>query len=344
MILKPKSIAELSLKKFSKIVLGFYSLLAFGLGLFLWLNASLKPVDISKTEKITFVIDKGESVAAIIERLAGQNLIKSRFCFKSWVLLSGISKKIKAGSYYLSSSMNGKEVAESLTKGANDRWVTIIEGLRSEQIGELLIKKGFAVDPKAWAEEIKTSRLEGQLFPDSYLFPTGADQEKILGIIRKNFQKKVTDGLKEQLQANSLSLEEILTLASIIEREASKDADRKIIAGILLKRLESNWPLQVDASIQYAVSSQKCSILNSPCDWWPNGLTQSNLQIKSPYNTYLYTGLPPSPICNPSLSSITAVLSPQGSAYWYYLSGSDELMHYAKTHDEHAQNIKKFLK
>ncbi len=318
--------------------------MAFGFGFFLWLNASLKPVDNSQKEKITFVIDKGESVSAIIGRLYEQKLIKNRISFKIWVLVSGISKKIKAGSYYLSSSMSGQEVAGSLTKGVNDRWVTIIEGLRSEQIGELLIKKGFAVDPKLWVEKMKISRLEGQLFPDSYLFPTGAGQDKILEIINKNFQKKVTDGLKEQLQGSNLKLEEVLTLASIIEREASKDDDRKIVAGILLKRLENNWPLQVDASVQYAVSSKKCSILNSPCDWWPKSLTQSDLKIKSPYNTYLYTGLPPSPICNPSLSSITAVLSPEDSLFWYYISGSDGVMHYAKTHDEHIQNVQKFLK
>lgn len=341
---KQKIIAAPSLRKFSLIIFGVYFFLAFGLGFFLWLNISLKPVNDSKKEKITFVIDKGESVSAIVDRLYRQNLIKSKFSFKIWVLLSGISKKIKAGSYYLSASMDGKEVAESLTKGANDRWVTIIEGLRSEQVGELLIKKGFAINPKVWEEKIKTSRLEGRLFPDSYLFPTGADQDKILEIVEKNFQKKITDGLKEQLQASDLSLEKILILASIIEREAKNDEDRKIIAGILLKRLEDAWPLQVDASVQYAVSSKKCSILNSPCDWWPKSLAQSDLQVKSPYNTYLYTGLPPSPICNPSLSSIMAVLAPQDSPFWYYLSGSDRVMHYAKTHDEHIVNIRKFLK
>lgn len=329
-------------KNFFSTILIFYGLLAFLLGAILWWNSQLSAVDQENKQNVSFVIDKGEGVSEITSQLKGQSLIKNELAFKIWLVVSGIAKKIRAGSYYLAPSMTTKEIAENLTKGSNDRWVTIVEGLRSEQIGEVLIKEGFAIDPMIWEKETKS--LEGQLFPDSYLIPKTADQVKILAIINKNFQKKVVDGLKANFYKSKLSMSQVLILASIVEREAKKDTDRAIVAGILLKRLNNNWPLQVDASIQYAVASKNCSILKSPCDWWPDRLTSLNLEINSPYNTYHNPDLPPGPICNPGLSAIKAVLEPSESPNWYYISGSDGLMHYAKTAEEHAINIQKYLK
>lgn len=326
------------------IIVGFYLFLALVLGSLLLWNRQLQPVDKLKKELATFVVDKGESVSEITSRLKQQNLIRNEPSFKVWLVCSGIAKKIKAGSYYLSSSMTAKEIAVALTKGANDRWVTIIEGLRFEQIGELLIRKGFAINPKEWEGKIKKEGLEGRLFPDTYLFPKGATSDEILKIIEKNFQKKVQIGLKDEFSQTDLKFEEVLILASIVERETKKDKDRAIVAGILLKRLENKWPLQVDASVQYAVASQKCSLLISPCDWWPNKLSKQDLQIRSPYNTYLYLGLPPGPICSSGISSIKATLKPVSSPYWYYLSDSDGLIHYARTNEEQQQNIQKYLK
>lgn len=293
---------------------------------------------------VSFVIDKGEGVSEIAARLKEQNLVKNELSFEIWTVAAGIARKIKAGNYYLSGSMTTPEIARTLTKGSADRWLTIIEGLRAEQIGELLIREGFAVDPEEWEKEIKTEKLEGQLFPDSYLFPQSSTQAAILKIIKKNFQKKVIDGLKDEWDASGKNQNFVLTLASLVEREAKNGEDRALVAGILLKRLEADWPLQVDASVQYAVADQKCSLLKSPCDWWSGQLTQKDLQTLSPYNTYLNKGLPPGPICNPGLSSIKAVLSPTQSSYWYYISGKDGTMHYAKTNEEHQENIKKFLR
>lgn len=302
-------------------------------GLFWWIFG-LQSADVSNKEKIYFVVNKGDGVSEITNRLEKAGMIRNSLHFKILTLVLGTSKKLKAGGYYLSASMKPEGIAQMLTKGVDDQWITIIEGLRSEEIGELLIKKGFAINPEEWVKTIKNSKLEGKLFPDSYLLPRGANQGTILKIIQKNFQKKVVAGQKDS----------VLILASLVEREAKTKADKEIVAGILLKRISDGWPLQVDATVQYAVASKKCSILKSPCDWWPHNLTKENLKINSLYNTYLYKRLPPSPICNPGLVSIEAVLNPKSTNYWYYISGTDGKMRYARTVEEHQQNIRKYLK
>ena len=238
-----------------------------------------------------------------------------------------------------------------LTKGTNDQWVTIVEGLRQEEIGLQLIKAGFTFQFSDWQKVIETQKLEGQLFPDTYLIPVNSSIEKILAIFAKNYQKKVVVGTNNAIiNSAKFSQNDFLILASLVEREARSDTSRPIVAGIIIKRLEAGWPLQVDASVQYAVANKKCLLLitgnqslTTTCDWWKKDLTQSDLQIKSDYNTYLNRGLPPTPICNPSLSAIKAVLNPTKTDYWFYLTGSDNQMHYGRTIEEHNANIQKYL-
>lgn len=329
--------SECKVKKTSRLIIwGLVIPFMFFLGGFFWWKGGISPVDPDNGEKVVFVIPKGRPISQVAEDLEKEDLIRNAFHFKVMTYFSGIAKSIQAGSHTLSPSMTSLEIAEALTKGTNDQWVTIVEGLRQEQIGELLAAKGFAVNPKIWQETIKIRKLEGKLFPDSYLFPAGAEQETILKIIGKNFEKKVLIGLEEGFSKNKLSLDEILILASIVEREARGDEDRQIVAGILLKRWHNSWPLQVDATIQYAVAGPK--------DWWPKTLTKNHLSTKSPYNTYLYKELPPGPICNPGLSSIKAVLNPKTTPYWFYISAPDGTMHYAQTDEQHADNIQKYLK
>lgn len=312
------------------------------MGVLFWWKISFQPVDPANKEKTYFTITKGSGLEEISAGLKEKGLIKSPLFFKILVYQLGINKKIKAGGYYLSSSLSPKEIALSLTKGNNDQWVTIIEGLRQEEIADKLLNEGFKIDPGQWTKEINLNELEGKLFPDSYFFPRDASAGAILTIMQKNFQKKVTGGLQEDISLSKLTFQEIIILASIVEREARHDEDRAIVAGILLKRRQNNWALQVDATVQYAIGTQKCTgRLN--CEWWPKSLTKKDLQLKSPYNLYLYRGLPPSPICNPGLSSIKAVLMPQQSPYWYYLSDHEGIMRYAKTDIEHQKNIQTYL-
>jgi UPF0755 protein len=327
----------------SVILLSFFLIF---IGAFFWWKNNSLPVDIQNKQKTAFSIDKGESVDQVSKKLLDQKLIKSQLHFKINVYVLKISRKIQAGGYFLSPSMSEKEIALSLTKGNNDLWVTIVEGLRSEQIGLLLIKQFLPIDYKHWVAYIKQNNLEGKIFPDSYFFPKDASQEKIMEIVLRNFDKKVTQDLLKKYKSD-LSLNEILTLASIIEREAKTKEDRKMVAGILLKRIENSWPLQVDATIQYLIASNKSKnrvSFEENYQWWPSQLSKLDLQTNSVFNTYLNRGIPPSPICNPGLSSIEAVVNPTRSEYWYYLSDETGKTYFAKTDEEHNQNIQKYLK
>ena len=331
------------MKKSSFLIVSlFFSFLIIG-GLFWW-TKNLLPVDAENKEKIFFSVNKGDGLAEIAGHLHKEGLIRDTLHFRFLSVFLRTARRIKAGGYYLSLAMSSSEIAKELTRGVNDQWVTVVEGLRSEEIGQLLIKKGFGIDPLVWDKTIKADGLEGTLFPDSYLLPAGADQTKILQIFSRNFQKKVVNGLKEEFSQSNLSLKEVLTLASIVEREVKHEADRVLVAGILLKRLKNSWPLQVDATVQYALALKGCTILTSPCDWWPAKLGTEDLKIKSSYNTYLNRGLPPFPICNPGLSAIKAVLNFKDSSYWFYLSDPQGNIYFAKTAQEHAANISKYLR
>jgi len=306
---------------------------------FFWWRWAISPVDhegITEKKEI-FVIKKGESLDEIAFDLREKNLIKSPFAFRVLVLTQGLAQSIQAGDYRLNPGMSLDEIVGQLTHGTLDVWVTVLEGWRSEQIAEKLIDEGFNIDIENWKLEIENSSLEGYLFPDTYLFPKDASQERIIKIMKSNFNKKVTSQLKTEAAKKKLTLHQVVTLASIVEREAKFSKDRPIVAGILIKRWQNDWPLQADAAVQYAVASSNLK------DWWPKNLTKKDLEIDSPYNTYKYKGLPPGPICNPGLASIEGTVNYEDPPYWFYLSDGQGQMHYAETVQEHNANIAKYL-
>jgi len=318
-----------------KILILLVSCLLFLVACFFWYFQSISPVCKENCQNQIFVVDKGEGLGEVAQRLENEQLIHSSLAFQFLATKLGISRKIQAGDFRLNPKMSADEIAQELTHGSLDRWITIIEGLRREQIADKLADSGLEkFNQEEFLEE--TKNLEGKLFPDTYLFPKEAEAKKIVEILANNFQKKSPQPSKETL-----------ILASIVEREARHSEDRPIVAGILLKRLEQGWPLQADATVQYAVATQQYSNLamkqSSNFDWWPKSLIKEDLKIKSLYNTYLYQGLPPGPICNPGLASIEAVLNSQETDYWFYLSDNEGKMHYAKTAEEHQENIEKYL-
>lgn len=320
-------------------------------GFFWWWKINLAAVNPKDKTSLPFIIKKGDSVSEIASNLKKQKLIRNNFCFKLYILVSGFSKKIQAGNYFLSPSMEAREIIALISRGRADKKITIIEGLRGEEIALVFQEGGFSIDPQAWEQTIKSQKLEGRLFPDTYFFKENTAYDQIIKVLKDNFDKKITEGLKKEIAESELGLDEIITLASLVEREAKDEESRRIIAGILIKRWKNDWPLQVDATVQYAVGSERCKETknnpkndNEKCRWWPQALTASDLEINSPYNTYKYRGLPPGPICNPGLSAIKAVLNPQPSTYWFYLTDNKGQMHYANTSQEHAANIQKYLK
>jgi UPF0755 protein len=186
---------------------------------------------------------------------------------------------------------------------------------------------------------LKDAPTEGYLFPDTYLIPEQATAGGIIEILVNNYYRRFDDSLKAKAKKNGLSEKEVLILASLVEKEGRNDADRQKVASIILKRYRKDWPLQIDATIQYALGYQA-----NEKTWWKKVLTADDLSIDSPYNTYKNTGLPPGPICNPGLSSITAVANANvNTPYWYYLSDKNGKMHYSKTLEEHNANIKSYL-
>ena len=267
-----------------------------------------------------FVINQGDGLKTISTRLQNNKLVRSSVTFLVLSYKLGLNNKLQAGTFKLSPSMNAEDIIKKLSSGgSHDYWVKIIEGQRVAEI-----------TPKF------DDQLEGYIYPDSYLIPQDYTQDQILSVIKNNLDKKYSEASINS--NNTMNQSEIITLASIIEREARTLTSKQYVAGILLNRLKINMALQVDASIQYARDTR----LKPKVYWTP--VTKSDLEINSPYNTYHNPGLTPSPICNPGYDSIYAALHPIASDYLFYITGNDNQMHYAKTLDEHNTNIAKYLK
>lgn len=307
-----------------------------------WWYLEAQPVS-ENTSQEDFLIVKGSSAGAIGESLAKAGLIKSSIAFKLYVQVTGKQKRIQAGVYRLSGSYSLFRIVNELLKGPIEVWVTVPEGLRREEIVERFINSFNLKDSNSFRSEfLSVSKgKEGFLFPDTYLFPKTATASAVVAKMISVFDRRVDAKIKSDIAASNLSLSQTITLASIIERETKTDGERPVVSGILIKRLKAGWPLQADATLQYAVATTRCQF-NTSCSWW-TPLVKDDLSIKSAYNTYKYPGLPPAPIASPGLSSIKAVVYPEDSDYWFYLHDSQEQIHYAKTIDEHNQNVKMYL-
>ena len=281
-----------------------------------------------------FIIKQSEPLNTIVNNLANEGLIRNKIIFYLIVKQLGIEKKIQAGDFRLSANMSATEVAKNLTHGTLDVWITLIEGMRKEEIAQV-ISKNLDVPE---IEFIKKAD-EGYVFPDTYLVPRTASAEMILSIVNNNFKNKFNEELHTQMKNKMLSEKQVLILASLVEREARQASTREKVAGIILKRYLADWPLQIDATVQYVLGYQP-----NEKSWWKKELTEDDLKIDSPYNTYKNKGLPPEPICNPSLSSIKAVINAdENTPYWYYLTDKNGVMRYAVTLEEHQTNINKYL-
>lgn len=289
-------------------------------GTFIFITANTSPVSNVNTTK-NFVINQGEGINSISQRLESLGLVRNKYVFILLAYNMGLNQKLQAGLFRLSPSLTTPEIISKLSSGgSHDYWLKIIEGQR---IRELTIK----FDEK----------LEGYIYPDSYLIPEAYSSDQIYTIIKKNFDEKLKLAKTNPTNTN-LSDSQAIILASLLEREGRSLTSKQIIAGILLNRLSVNMALQVDATVQYARDNR----LSTKTYWLP--VTKNDLLINSPYNTYKYPGLPPTPICNPGYDSIYATYHPTDTDYMYYITGTDGQMHYAKTLDEHNSNIAKFLK
>lgn len=317
------------MKRFSVLL---FILMVLAVSLFFWWQnglGALSPHD--RSEKI-FVIKKGSGVKEISSGLKKDRLIKDPIVFFLLVKQRGLDDKIQAGDFRLSPSMDAKTIAENLTHGTLDVWITIPEGKRAEEIGEIL-KNALPSYQPSWNEALKGQ--EGYLFPDTYLMPKNAELSLVIALLRDTFEKKYA-ALIEKYPTRR-NKKEIITLASLVEREAKFPNDRPLVASVLLNRLSIGMALQIDATIQYALGYQP-----NEHSWWKKHLTKEDIQLRSPYNTYGNPGLPPTPIANPGTAAIEAILHPANTDYLYYLSDKNGKNHYAKTFEEHRGNIEKY--
>ncbi len=309
------------------IILAFVLGLALFLGIGYW-NYLKSPVD-PKGRSRTFVIQRGESAAYIGKRLQQEGLVRSDLVFKVELKLLKKVNLIEAGDFKLSPAQSVDELIESLSHGALDKWVTIIEGWRAEEVAQKLNQE-LGIKPEEFLKYAK----EGYMFPDTYLFNKEASPADIALTLKNTFAGRYSAVLQSQIRARGLTADQGVILASIVEREARSDQVRTQVAGILLKRLKTGMKLDADATVQYALGYQ-----GTEKSWWKSNLSLDDLKVDSPYNTYLISGLPPTPISNPSLSSLKAVANADPSTpYWYYYHDSKGNSYYARTLEEQNRN------
>jgi UPF0755 protein len=278
------------------------------------------------------VISLTSTEPEIISKLKEQGYIKSEWAFDFVLKSEGWKGKIEPGGYNVSKAMNAWQLANTLVNDPYQKWVVIPEGLRATEIAEKLQGK------LGWTNEVKSEFLEssreGYLFPDTYLLNldyTGKDTAKRM----ENLFNEKTAGFFAEAAENNILNDTLIVLASIVQREAASEKEMPLIAGIIWNRWLADMNFEIDATIQYA--------LGEPGNWWPV-IKVKDYGFDSPYNTYLYKGRPPAPICSPGLAAIDAVIHSQKSEFFYYLHDSERQIHPAKTYEEHMANIEKYLK
>lgn len=294
--------------------------------------------------RINVKIRDGLSTAEIAERLAEKGIIDSSLRFRLFARLYGYDDKFRPGAYTFTANMRDDEVFEKLLTGEKQfiRF-TIPEGFGVKEIAErlssldLVDKEEFlkaAADFTPYEYMRKRQNVffaaEGFLFPDTYNVDSDIELDEILKLMAANFDDRVTPAMRSRAEKMGLSVYDLITLASLVEREVRYPEDRPIVAQVLLKRLKLNMPLQTDATLQYLMDAPKEEV------------SIADTQIDSPYNTYQHTGLPPGPIANPGMASIEAVLHPSETEYLYFVADKLGHNHYAYTYEEHLNLVSQY--
>ncbi|NCO88643.1 hypothetical protein AUK04_00250 [Candidatus Roizmanbacteria bacterium CG2_30_33_16] len=320
------------MNKFVVFIITLFILIFIG---FIFIREGNMPVNKNDKTNVIFLIKPGENLNQITNNLSKNNLIRNKISFYLVVKKLGIERKIQAGDFRLSPSMSAETIANNLTHGTIDIWVTLLEGWRREEAAQAIYNKISIPEI-----EIVQAFKEGYIFPDTYLFPKTSSIDNLVKIINSNFDNKFKTLSSSSIKKLGLTTNQVITIASLVEREVKLPDDRQKVASIIYKRWKNDWALNIDATIQYTLGYQA-----SEMSWWKKELSADDLKLESPYNTYIHTGLPPTPICNPSLSSLTAIteIDPNFEA-WFYISDKTGKMHYSKTLEEHNTNVKRYLR
>ncbi|MDI6751249.1 MAG: endolytic transglycosylase MltG [bacterium] len=294
------------------------------------------PVDRSSTTNKRVDIKKGMALIEITRILKDEGLIRDGLSFELLADVKGATRKIQAGEYLLSPSMNAAQILKILEKGESEKsCFTIPEGYNLFQIADLLSAKGFIhkerflflVKDKGFLESlgIQAESAEGYLFPETYCISKGASCEEIIKMMVSELNKSLPQ------EQTTLSISQLLTLASIIEKETGQTEEKHLISACFHNRLKAGIPLCSCPTVIYALLPD-----------FDGNLKKQDLEIASPYNTYKYRGLPPTPIANPGLASIKAALYPASSDYLYFVSMNNGRHKFSRTLEEHHQATSKY--
>jgi UPF0755 protein len=329
-----------------KIIIPILILLLLGGFFLVYIWQSIYLPKSSSSEEVIFTIKEGEGSKEISVNLEKIGLIKWGPSFRIYVLREEVAGKLQAGNYRLSSSMTVPEIVDKFVNGdVIQEKITFPEGFNLKRIkksfenseffktidlGEFKIID-FKEDFGFLSDTPDEASLEGFLFPDTYFFELGMKGREVAEIFLNNFHEKIAP-YQDEISAKELTLFDIVTMASLIEKEVQTKEDKELVSGIFWKRIESGKPLESCATIAYIKG----------VDQWLYSFDDT--RIESSYNTYLHPGLPPGPICNPGLESISAALYPKDSDYWYYLSTPEGKTIFSKTFEEHSIAKDKYLK
>jgi UPF0755 protein len=293
----------------------------------------------SQKDEVVFIVNRNQTEDQTLDKLKTQGVIKNKKAFK--FILSRNGGEIVSGGYNVSKNMNAWKLAKKLTASPDMKWIVFPEGMRKEQMGEKLAQTFGWSDEELnnWNTVYTTTNidyLEGTYFPDTYLIPVNESVQDVAKRMTRRFDEQFAPYVTQFAQQN-IKWTTGLKLASIIQREAGGLDDMPLIAGVLWNRLNQNMKLEIDATVQYARGKTETG-------WWAPIKASDITDIDSPFNTYKYNGLPPTPICNPGISAIEAVLNSTQTECLYYIHDANRQIHCAKTFEEHKANIEKFLK
>jgi UPF0755 protein len=305
----------------------------------LWYDGLLTLPKDPHAQPRSFRVETGESVASVAARLEQEGLIHSAAAFRDYLIYTGLDTGLQAGEFELSPAQSTLDIARAMQDATPQQVVFyVLPGWRMEEIAASLPTSGLAAAPEQFLAEARrvgykgSETSEGYLFPDRYILPRATTARALVNALLQNFTLHLTPDIEAGFKAQGLTLHQTVTLASIVEREAVLDEEKPLIASVFLNRLAAGMKLDSDPTVQYAVGREG--------NWWPNPLSLSDLQVDSPFNTYLYAGLPPAPIANPSLTALRAVAYPAESPYYYFRAACDGSGRhvFAQTYEEHLQN------
>ncbi len=308
------------------------------------LENNVRRAEIQPDKKVHVKISTGMTTGEIAAQLEEKGVIGSSLKFRILSRIRGYDDQLRPGTYVFMAGMNDEEVFEKLLTG--EKYLvtfTVPEGFGIKNIAERLyeidladkedfLKAAENFEPYPYMKKHKDViySAEGFLFPETYTVESDASVEDIMNMMAEEFDKKLTLAMREKARQMDLSIYDLITLASLVEREVRYAEDRPIVAQVFLKRLKINMPLQTDASLQYLMDAPK------------EDVSIEDTQIDSPYNTYQHGGLPPGPIASPGIESIKAVLNPADTDYLYFVADRDGHNHYAGTYAEHMELVNQY--